>query len=177
MHYPVPIGYLIWYSAKSGSGRTLKNAICCIPTRTPPLSFYRPDAFLAAQPHTHACTHYTSILRPTGPRLPRWDATRTNLLSWILLKQETVSGSGISWTICESAPRPRQITMPAPHQSVFLQARCPSSCPMNSIKALMAVALKAGWCSNINQLRIICKTLQRAFLVATVKEKFWLVCS
>jgi len=37
----------------------------------------------------------------------------------ILLKQETVSGSGISWTICKSAPRSRQITMPAPHHSVF----------------------------------------------------------
>ena len=32
-----------------------------------------------------------------------------------LLKQETVSGSGISWAICKSAPRSRQITMLAPH--------------------------------------------------------------
>ena len=38
---------------------------------------------------------------------------------WILLKQETVSGSRISRAICKSAPRSRQITMPAPHQSVF----------------------------------------------------------
>ena len=38
---------------------------------------------------------------------------------WILLKQETVSGSGISWAICKPAPRPRQTTMPAPHHSVF----------------------------------------------------------
>jgi len=30
-----------------------------------------------------------------------------------------VSGSGISWAICKSAPRSRQITMPAPHRSVF----------------------------------------------------------
>jgi len=30
-----------------------------------------------------------------------------------------VSGSGISWPICKSAPLPRQITMPAPHHSVF----------------------------------------------------------
>ena len=35
------------------------------------------------------------------------------------LKQETVSGSGISWFICKSAPRSRQITAPAPHHSVF----------------------------------------------------------
>jgi len=30
-----------------------------------------------------------------------------------------VSGSGISWAICKSAPSSRQITMPAPHHSVF----------------------------------------------------------
>jgi len=28
-----------------------------------------------------------------------------------LLEQETVGGSGISWAICKSAPRPRQITV------------------------------------------------------------------
>jgi len=30
-----------------------------------------------------------------------------------------VSGHGISWGVCKSAPRLRQITMPAPHHSVF----------------------------------------------------------
>jgi len=30
-----------------------------------------------------------------------------------------VSGSGISWTICKSALRSRQITTPAPHHSFF----------------------------------------------------------
>jgi len=34
--------------------------------------------------------------------------TKTNL---DFLKQETVSGSGISWALCKSAPRPRQVTM------------------------------------------------------------------
>ena len=38
---------------------------------------------------------------------------------WILLKQETVSGTGISWAICKSAPRSRQITMPAPTSQFF----------------------------------------------------------
>jgi len=38
---------------------------------------------------------------------------------WILLKQETVSDSGISWAICKSAPCSRQVTMPAPYHSVF----------------------------------------------------------
>ena len=58
---------------------------------------------------------------------------------WILPEQETVSGSGTSWVICKSAPSSRQITMPAPHRSVFLQAGCPSCCPTNSVKALKAL--------------------------------------
>jgi len=57
---------------------------------------------------------------------------------WILLKQETVSGSGISWAICKSAPRTRRITTPAPDHSVFLQDGCPSCRPTNSVKALKA---------------------------------------
>jgi len=40
--------------------------------------------------------------------------------------------------ICKSAPRSRQITMPAPHHSVFLQTGCPSCHPANSVKALKA---------------------------------------
>ena len=53
------------------------------------------------------------------PGLPRWAGTRKVKPIWILLKQETVSGSGISWAICKSAPRSRRITTPAPHHSVF----------------------------------------------------------
>jgi len=41
---------------------------------------------------------------------------KTNLES---PEQETVSDSSISWAICKSAPRHRQITMPAPHHSIF----------------------------------------------------------
>ena len=55
---------------------------------------------------------------------------------WTLLKQETVSGSGISWAICKSAPRSREITTPVLHYSSFLQAGCPSCRPTNSVKAL-----------------------------------------
>jgi len=53
------------------------------------------------------------------PGLPRSAGTRKAKPIWILLKQETVSGSGISWNICKSAPHSRQITMPAPHHSFF----------------------------------------------------------
>ena len=59
------------------------------------------------------------------PGLPGWAGTRKVKPVWILLKQETVSGSGISWAICKSAPGSRQITMPAPHRSVFFTGRMP----------------------------------------------------
>ena len=52
-----------------------------------------------------------------------------------------MSGSAISWAICKSAPHCRQITTPAPHHSVFLQAGCPSCRPTNSVKALKAVVV------------------------------------
>jgi len=38
----------------------------------------------------------------------------------------------------KSAPRSREITTPAPHHSVVLQAGCPSCHPTNSVKALGA---------------------------------------
>ena len=53
------------------------------------------------------------------PGLPGCAGTRRVKPIWIFLKQETVSGSGISWAICKSAPCSRQITMPALHYSVF----------------------------------------------------------
>jgi len=59
------------------------------------------------------------------PGLARWAGTRKVKPIGILLKQETVSGSGISWAICKSAPRCRQITTPAPHHSEFFTGRTP----------------------------------------------------
>ena len=69
--------------------------------------------------HTH--TRLTALF--PGP--PGWAGTRKVKPIWILLKQETVSGSGISWAICKSAPRSRQITMPVPHHSKFFTGRMP----------------------------------------------------
>jgi len=57
-----------------------------------------------------------------------------------------MGGSGINWTICRSfAPFSRQITMPTPHHSNFLQAGCSSWCPTNSVKALKAIASIVCW--------------------------------
>ena len=69
--------------------------------------------------HTHAHTHTHTRLTAPFPGLPSWVGTRKVKPIWILLKQKTVSGSGISWAICKSAPHSRQITMRAPHHSVF----------------------------------------------------------
>jgi len=62
--------------------------------------------------HTHP---FNGLLSRTT-RVGRYQKGKTNL---DLLKQETVSGSSISWAICKSAPCSRQITTPAPHHSVF----------------------------------------------------------
>ena len=64
--------------------------------------------------HTHTHTRLMALC----PGLPGWAGTRKVELIWVLLKQETVSGSGINWAICNSASSSRQITTPAPHHSV-----------------------------------------------------------
>ena len=64
-------------------------------------------------------TYTHTSLTALCPGLPRRAGTRKVKPIWILLKQETVSGSGISWAICKSTPRSRQTTTPAPHHSAF----------------------------------------------------------
>ena len=64
--------------------------------------------------HTRARARLTALC----PGLPGWAGTGKVEPIWTLLKQETVSGSGVSWAICKSAPRSRQTTTPAPHHSV-----------------------------------------------------------
>ena len=117
------------------------------------LNFYRPDALSDAQPTVSkrwrtlyfviifvviVCTIKSKTIqllilnthtRLTAlfPGLPRWAGTRKVKPIWILLKQETVSGSGISWAVglCKSAPCSRQTTTPASHHSVFFTGRMP----------------------------------------------------
>ena len=65
--------------------------------------------------NTHTHTRLTAFFSETT-QVSRYQKGKTTR---ILLNQETVSGSGISWAVCKSAPRSRQITTPALHQSVF----------------------------------------------------------
>ena len=54
-------------------------------------------------------THIHTRLTALCLGLPGWAGSRKVKPIWILLKQETVTGSGISWTVCKSAPCSRQI--------------------------------------------------------------------
>jgi len=64
--------------------------------------------------HTHTHTHTHTRLTAPCPGLPGWAGTRKEKPIWILLKQETMSRSGISWA----------------------QVGCPFRRPTNSVKAL-----------------------------------------
>ena len=68
--------------------------------------------------HTHTHTH-THLFNGPLSRTTRVSRYQKGKPIWISLKQETMSGSGICWAICKSAPRSRQIITPAPHYSVF----------------------------------------------------------
>ena len=69
---------------------------------------------MAAYLHTH--THPFDGPLSGTTRVSRYQKGKP---IWILLKQETVSGSGISWVICKSASRSRQITTPIPTTQFF----------------------------------------------------------
>ena len=81
---------------------------------------------------THTHTHLTALFQG----LTRWAGTRKVKPIWILLKQEKVSGTGISWAVCRSAPCSRQ-TCQHP-TSFFYNAGCLFCHQTNSIKALKA---------------------------------------
>ena len=65
----------------------------------------------------HSITH--THLMALCPWPPGRAGTRKLKPIWILLKQETVSGSGIRWAICKSAPLSRQITRQHPTAQFF----------------------------------------------------------
>jgi len=88
------------------------------------VGFNRADLYAGL--HTHM---FNSPLSGTT----QWASTRKVKRIWILLKQKTVSGSGISWAICKSAPCSRQITTPTPHHSVIYR---PNALPATHPTAL-----------------------------------------
>ena len=81
---------------------------------------------------------YHIRLTASFPGQPGLVCTRKAERIWILLKQEMMGGSGISWTICRSSAfRSRQITTPAPITQ-FLRGKCSFWHPTNSAKVKKA---------------------------------------
>jgi len=79
-------------------------------------------------------THLTALC----PGLSGWAGARKyssteggrDVTYRMLLEKETVGGSGVSWAICQSAPRPIQITMPLPvpfHSDFYRTDALPSA--------------------------------------------------
>jgi len=77
----------------------------------PATGFMEIMAIVKGNPDTHS--RLTALFQGLSGRA----STKKVKPIWISLKQETVSGSGISSAICKSAPHSRQITTPGPHHS------------------------------------------------------------
>jgi len=74
-------------------------------------------AAAAATPHHHHHCHFMALwILSRTPWVSQYQKSKTSL---DLLEREIVSGIGISWAICKSAPHSRQITTSASHHSVF----------------------------------------------------------
>ena len=96
--------------------------------------------------HTHTHTHTTVLLLFWNLSGTTWVSryqkgkTRKGKTNLDLLEQEIVSGSGICWAICKSAPLH---LVPDNHTNIpplsFLQAGYPSCRPTNSVKALKGI--------------------------------------
>jgi len=72
-------------------------------------------SFSRGQTSRELHTHRDPLNSPLSgtTRVSRYQKGNTNL------DFTEASGSGISWAVCKSAPRSRQITTPAPHHSIF----------------------------------------------------------
>jgi len=122
-------------------------------------------------------THTHTRITARFPGLPRWDGTRKVKPVWILLKQETASGSGISWAICKSACRSRQITTPVglPHHSVFT-GRMPFLPPnqqrQSSERNIFSIYLTANLLTNL-PLKICLNRFRFETIMLYVVPLFW----
>ena len=84
-------------------------------TKTPRRGLPVEESIGITDTHTHTHT-FTGHFSETT-RVGRYQKGKTNLD--FTEARDCECGSSISWAICKSAPRSRQITMPAPQHSVF----------------------------------------------------------
>jgi len=101
-HHSVPAGQ----SAEVAPRPTTRDAVVA-PHLTEALGCHPRD------PHYCHCITNQKLTQPfycsSGicPGIPGWAGTRNGQTNLDLLEQEIVSGSGICWAICKSAPHPR----------------------------------------------------------------------
>jgi len=107
------------------------------PTQSPNHSFH-----VAAHTNMHPFNRHLS----GTTWVSRYQKGKTNLH----FTEARDSGSGISWAICKSAARSRQITMPALHHSSFFTGWMPSCRQTNSVKALKAFHVAAIKAKTLN---------------------------
>jgi len=74
-------------------------------------------------------THTNTCLSALCPGLPRWAGTRKVKPIWILLKQETVSGSGITLAACKPAVRSTDNHASVPPLSFYRPDALPAAQP------------------------------------------------
>ena len=101
--------------------RQLHSALCVHKQHTGKTHWPISSAFVTVQSSGVVISISKHTRALNGPlsrttRISRYQKGKTNL--FFLLKLETVSGSGISWAICKSAPHSKQMTTPALHHSV-----------------------------------------------------------
>jgi len=114
--------------------------------------------YMASETKKCKTSHIHTRLTALFPGPPTWAGTRNVKPIWILLKQETVSGSGISWAVCESATGSRQITMPTPHHSSFFTDRIPFRPPNQQCQSTEGNQCK----TSLEQNFTACMPLQKA---------------
>ena len=108
---------LLEHETVSDSG--IRWAICksAPHTSSPPLSFYRPEHHVQVIGLWNVST---TMLWPLYGQHDWVSRHQKGKPVWILLKQEMMGGSSISWTICKSsAPHSGQIPTPVLHHSNF----------------------------------------------------------
>ena len=150
-----------WRVAETGTEE--ENGSCRCWGERPSFAHSNELLYVIQRDHTH--THLTALC----PGLPAWAGTRKVKPIWILLKQQTVSGSGISWAICKSAPRSRQITMPAPHCSVTQSNHL--SRKHGNVMQLTNCLGKVG--GSVQRKVLLWKTVYRLFIVSGFRAQVW----
>jgi len=105
--------------------------------------------------------HFVQQQHPfSGPfsgttQVSQYQKGKTNLG---FIKQEIVSGSGISWNILKSAPHPKQITMPAPHHLVFFTGRMPLMPPNQQHQSTEGTTIHCVISNNITGFHAVLQT-------------------